>query len=96
MALDFYAPIVAAADGVVTFVGGDALFGLGWYVEIDHGDGWLTVYGHLVEFGVWQGQTVNRGDLIGYNGSTGHSTGPHLHFEVQHHDWYVDPEVVLP
>ena len=96
VALDFYAPIVAAADGVVTFVGGDALFGLGWYIEIDHGDGWLTVYGHLVEFAVWQGQTISRGEVIGYNGSTGYSTGPHLHFEVQHNDWYVDPLVVLP
>lgn len=96
VALDIYAPIVAAADGVVTFVGGDASFGLGWYVEIDHGDGWMTVYAHLVEFAVWQGQDVSRGDVIGYNGSSGLSTGPHLHFEVRHNDWYIDPLVVLP
>ena len=96
MALDFYEPIIAAADGVVTFVGGDPLFGLGWHVEIDHGGGWNTVYGHLVEFAAQQGQTVSRGDVIGYNGSTGHSTGPHLHFEVRHNDWYVDPMIVLP
>ena len=96
VALDIYEPIVASADGVVTFVGGDALLGLGWYVEIDHGNGWLTVYAHLVEFEVWQGQTVSQGDVIGYNGNTGYSTGPHLHFEVQHNDWYIDPLVVLP
>ncbi len=96
IALDTYEPIAAAADGVVTFVGGDQWFGLGLYVEIDHGNGWLTVYGHLIEFAVWQGQTVSQGEVIGYNGNTGHSTGPHLHLEVQHNDWYVDPLVVLP
>lgn len=96
VALDMYEPILAAADGVVTFVGGDADLGLGWYIEVDHGEGWSTVYAHLVEFAVWQGQAVNAGDLIGYNGNTGHSTGPHLHLEVRHYDWYVDPLVVLP
>lgn len=96
IALDLYEPIVAAADGVVTFVGGDSSFGLGWYVEVDHGDGWSTTYAHLVEFNVYEGQEVSRGDVLGYNGSTGLSTGPHLHFEVHHNDWYVDPLVVLP
>ena len=96
IALDMYDPILASADGVVTFVGGDELLGLGWYVEIEHGNGWVTVYAHLVEFAVWQGQLVSRGEIIGYNGNTGYSTGPHLHFEVQHNDWYVDPLVVLP
>ena len=96
LALDFYEPILAAADGVVTFVGGDSMLGLGWYVEVEHSDGWSTTYAHLVEFNVVQGQEVSGGDIIGYNGSTGHSTGPHLHFEVQHNDWYVDPLVVLP
>lgn len=96
VALDMYEPILAAADGVVTFVGGDAHLGLGWYIEIDHSDGWSTTYAHLVEFAVWQGQEVSAGDLIGYNGNTGHSTGPHLHLEVRHNDWYVDPLVVLP
>ena len=96
LALDMYEPILAAADGVVTFVGGDSMLGLGWYVEIEHSDGWTTVYAHLIEFNVFQGQQVNAGDVIGYNGSTGRSTGPHLHFEVQHNDWYVDPLVVLP
>jgi LysM repeat protein len=96
MALDIYEPIVAAADGVVTFVGGDSSFGLGWYVEVDHGDGWSTTYAHLVEFNVYEGEEVGQGDVIGYNGNTGYSTGPHLHFEVHHNDWFVDPMVVLP
>ena len=96
MALEFYEPIVAAADGVVSFVGGDSALGLGWYIEIEHDHGWSTTYAHLVEFGVHQGQVVERGEIIGYNGNTGYSTGPHLHFEVRHNDWYVDPEVVLP
>ncbi len=96
MALDLYVPIVAAADGLVTFVGGDSALGLGWYVEIEHDGGWRTTYAHLVEFNVQQGQYVTQGDIIGYNGNTGYSTGPHLHFEVRHNDWYVDPLVVLP
>ncbi|MYB23396.1 MAG: LysM peptidoglycan-binding domain-containing protein [Chloroflexi bacterium] len=96
IALDTYEPILAAADGLVTFVGGDAHIGLGWYIEIDHGNGWSSVYAHLVEFAVWQGQEVSAGEIIGYNGNTGHSTGPHLHLEIRHNDWYVDPLVMLP
>ena len=96
VALDVYVPIVAAADGEVTFVGGDSALGLGWYVEIAHADGWATTYAHLSEFAVHEGQYVYQGDVIGYNGNTGYSTGPHLHFEVRHGDWYIDPIVVLP
>jgi len=96
LALDLFVPIVAAADGVVTFVGGDSALGLGWYIEIEHEYGWRTTYAHLSEFAVYQGQHVSQGDVIGYNGNTGYSTGPHLHFEVHHNDWYVDPLVVLP
>ena len=96
MAIDSWEPIVAAADGLVVFVGGDPSSGLGWYIEIEHANGWRTVYAHLIEFAVYQGQLVQRGEIIGYNGTTGQSTGPHLHFEVRHNDWYVDPAVVLP
>lgn len=96
IALDTYEPILAAADGRVTFVGGDAHIGLGWYIEIDHGNGWSSVYAHLVEFAVWQGQEVSAGEIIGYNGNTGHSTGPHLHLEIRHNDWYIDPLLMLP
>lgn len=96
MAIDPWEPILAAADGLVVFVGGDPTSGLGWYIEIEHPNGWRTVYAHLSEFAVYQGQLVKQGEVIGYNGTTGESTGPHLHFEVRHNDWYVDPAVVLP
>lgn len=96
IALDFYEPIVAAADGLVTFVGGDPDSGLGWHIEIDHGDGWVTAYAHLSDFEVYEGTLVKQGEVIGYNGSTGESTGPHLHLEIRHNDWYIDPMVFLP
>ena len=96
MAIDAWEPILAAADGLVTFVGGDPASGLGWYIEIEHPNGWRTVYAHLSDFAVYQGQLVKRGEVIGYNGTTGESTGPHLHFEVRHNEWYVDPMAILP
>ena len=96
IALDHSLPIVAAADGFVSFVGGDPSSGLGWYIEIDHGNGWVTAYGHLSDFAVQQGIFVRQGETIGYNGNTGLSTGPHLHLEVRHHDWYIDPLIFLP
>ena len=96
IALDYSEPILAIADGVVTFVGGDETTGLGWYVEIDHGGGWSSVSAHLSEFAVWEGQEVEAGGIVGYNGNSGYSTGPHLHLEIHHNDWYVDPLVVLP
>ncbi len=96
MAIDAWEPILASADGLVVFVGGDPGWGLGLYIEIEHPNGWRTVYAHLSDFAVYQGQLVKQGELIGYNGTTGESTGPHLHFEVHHNDWYVDPAVVLP
>lgn len=96
VAVDMWVPILAAADGLVTFVGGDPCCGLGLYVEVEHPNGWRSVYAHLTEFAVGQGQLVQRGEQLGYNGNTGLSTGPHLHFEVHHHDWYIDPLAVLP
>ena len=96
VAVDMWVPITAAADGMVAFVGGDPCCGLGLYVEVEHPGGWKTIYAHLTDFAVGQGQLVQRGETLGYNGNTGQSTGPHLHFEVHHHDWYIDPLVVLP
>jgi len=75
-------PIYATADGVV----GRAEYNNGGYgnlVEIDHGQGIQTRYGHLSRFAAHAGQRVHRGDLIGYMGSTGRSTGSHLHYEVR-------------
>jgi murein DD-endopeptidase MepM/ murein hydrolase activator NlpD len=73
-------PIYAAADGVVRYTGrmGD----LGLLIDINHGYNYRTRYGHLSKIKVKRGQKVRRGDLIGLMGSTGYSTGPHLHYEV--------------
>jgi murein DD-endopeptidase MepM/ murein hydrolase activator NlpD len=73
-------PVVAAGAGVVVSAGPNG--GYGNAILIDHGDGWLTHYGHLSAIGVQAGQRVTPGQHIGDEGSTGHSTGPHLHFEV--------------
>jgi len=65
--------------------------GYGNYVFIDHGNGKLTIYGHLTNAIVSTGQTVSKGQTIGYSGSTGNSTGPHLHFECQYNGVKYDP-----
>lgn len=65
--------------------------GYGNYVFIDHGNGKLTIYGHLTNAIVSTGQTVTKGQTIGYAGSTGNSTGPHLHFECQYYGVKYDP-----
>ncbi len=83
-------PIIAAADGTVTFSGGDNS-GYGYYVTIDHGSGYSTLYGHCSSLAVSSGQYVSQGDVIGYVGSTGNSTGPHLHFEIREDGTQVNP-----
>ena len=82
-------PVVAPADGVVTFA--DNLTGYGRMLVIEHGNGISTRYGHLSGFAVAAGQSVQRGDIIGYVGLSGRSTGPHLHYEVRIHDAPVNP-----
>jgi len=82
-------PIVAPADGVVTVT--DTMGGYGKTIMIDHGNGISTRYGHLSGFAVTAGQKVQRGDLIGYVGESGRSTGPHLHYEVRINDTPVNP-----
>lgn len=74
--------ILAAASGTVTWAGYDNS-GYGNYVIIDHGNGYSTVYGHCSSLSVTTGQTVTQGQVIAAIGSTGDSTGPHLHFEVR-------------
>ncbi len=87
----------AAAAGVVTFAGGDPCCEYGLHVEIDHGDGWSTLYGHFSKIGVKVGQQVDQGSLLGLGGQTGFATGKHLHFEIrQDEDNYVDPLRYLP
>lgn len=73
-------PMVASANGVVVRAGWDG--GLGNAIRIDHGYGYATIYGHLAKMNVRVGQRVKRGQIIGLVGSTGLSTGPHLHYEV--------------
>jgi len=77
---EYGAPVLATADGTVYFSGYEQY--LGHVVKIDHGYGFETVYGHLSKRLVSKGDTVKRGDAIGKVGSTGRSTGPHIHYEV--------------
>jgi len=73
-------PIIATADGKVEYAGWKT--GLGIMVKIDHGHGYATIYGHMSKNIARTGDIVRRGDSIGEVGSTGHSTGPHVHYEV--------------
>lgn len=87
------APIHAAAKGVVSFVGQKT--GYGNVVEVSHGNGMLTRYAHMSATKARVGQPVAAGDVIGAIGSTGRSTGPHLHFEVRINDRAVNPRPFL-
>ena len=81
--------VVAAADGVVSYVG--YLGTAGNAVLIDHGNGITTMYYHLSAFNTSVGANVYAGQTIAYSGSTGASSGPHLHFGVRINGAYVDP-----
>jgi len=81
--------VIAPADGVVTFA--DFMGGYGKAVMLDHGHGISTRYGHLSGYAVTPGQHLHRGDVIGYVGLSGRSTGPHLHYEVRINDTPVNP-----
>ena len=83
-------PIVATADGVVTDAGWNS-GGYGNMVDIDHGNGYLTRYAHAQAVVVSPGQYVRRGQVIAYMGSTGYSTGPHVHYEVRINGRAVNP-----
>lgn len=89
------APIYAADSGVIVFAGW-ATGGYGNMVMIDHGNGYQTLYGHMSSVGVSCGRSIGQGGIIGYSGSTGNSTGPHLHFEVRFQGGFVNPWFVLP
>ncbi|MEP7355650.1 MAG: peptidoglycan DD-metalloendopeptidase family protein, partial [Anaerolineales bacterium] len=88
-------PIYATDSGVIVYAGPNS-FGYGNLVVIDHGNGWQSVYGHLSQWNVECGQSVFQGNLIGLAGSTGNSSGPHLHFELRYKGSYVNPWTVLP
>jgi len=78
---DYGSPIVAAAGGVVIFAGFHPQYG--YMIDIDHGNDLLTRYAHTSKIVVREGDLVQRGKKIGEVGTTGRSTGPHLHFEVR-------------
>lgn len=82
--------VAAVKSGTVSFAGWSS--GYGYRIVIDHGDGSQTTYSHLSDIGVKKGEAVTAGTQIGLSGNTGHSTGPHLHFEVKVDGEYVDPE----
>jgi murein DD-endopeptidase MepM/ murein hydrolase activator NlpD len=88
--MDYGAPagtkILAVGKGRIVKAG-EAWDGYGISVFVDHGNGYLTHYAHMSKTAVRYGQTVNTGQVIGYEGSTGDSTGPHLHFEVHKGMW---------
>lgn len=86
-------PIRASADGRVAFSGRNG--GYGNAVIIDHGQGLETLYGHNASNVVREGQMIRRGDVVGYVGSTGRSTGPHVHFEVRKDGVAVNPQKYL-
>jgi murein DD-endopeptidase MepM/ murein hydrolase activator NlpD len=89
------APVMAAADGLVVAVGHSGV-GYGNFIVIAHGAGVATLYGHLLQTDVRVGDRVVRGQVIALEGSTGLSTGPHLHFELRVNDQVVDPLPYLP
>ncbi len=84
--------IVASDGGTVSWCGEKG--GYGNCVMIDHGNGYTTLYGHMSSYAVSYGDSVSKGQTIGYVGSTGWATGPHLHFEIRYGDTCLDPEAV--
>jgi len=86
-------PVLAADNGVASVY--STCCGYGNYVILTHGNGYSTLYGHLASFNVSTGRLVVRGQVIAFEGSTGNSTGPHVHFEVRFNDNYVDPCLYL-
>jgi murein DD-endopeptidase MepM/ murein hydrolase activator NlpD len=93
IANDVGTPEYAAAAGKVIWAGwGD----YGIFVQIDHGNGFQTVYGHMSQVLVTDGQMVSQGQLIGLMGATGRATGPHVHFEIRYNGVPQDPLQLLP
>ncbi len=91
-----WTPVMSTADGIVTFVGYRGNYGLS--IKISHSGGsYMTVYAHLEQASVEEGQVVKRRERIGYIGNTGRSTGPHLHYEVRKFDKHTNPmKYILP
>jgi murein DD-endopeptidase MepM/ murein hydrolase activator NlpD len=90
------APVYAADSGVVTMAQGGYNYGYGNVIQIDHGNGYSTVYAHLSVIGVGVCASVSAGQWIGAAGSTGNAQGAHLHFEVRQNGGFINPWFVLP
>jgi murein DD-endopeptidase MepM/ murein hydrolase activator NlpD len=91
-----WTPVFATADGIVAYVGRKEYYGN--TVDIDHhGNGFSTRFAHMVQSAVVEGQVLRRGDLVGYMGSTGRSTGTHLHYEIREVNKPVNPiDLIVP
>jgi murein DD-endopeptidase MepM/ murein hydrolase activator NlpD len=87
-------PVYSAFDGIIRIAGYNS-GGYGKFVVVRHNNGLETLYGHLSEINLYSNTIVKAGDLIGYGGSTGHSTGPHLHFETRYEGNPFDPTEVF-
>lgn len=93
IAVDFGAPVYATAAGKVEQAGWNG--GYGRFIKISHGNGYETAYGHMSSLIVKEGQKVVKGEIIGFVGSSGYSTGPHVHYEVLADGQNIDPGYVL-
>ena len=93
IAVEFGEPVYASAMGTVEVAGWNG--GYGRYVRIDHGNGYETAYGHMSGIAVAPGQSVRKGEIIGFVGSSGYSTGPQVHCEVFVDGQNVDPMYML-
>lgn len=87
------APILAASRGIVSFAG--KMVDFGYVVDVEHGYGYKTRYAHMRSVSVKVGDVVQSSQLLGHIGSTGHSTGPHLHYEVRYHGKLINPQPFL-
>jgi len=90
---EYGTPVIAPADGIVRIA--DLMNGYGRTVLVDHSNGITTLYGHLSGFAVTAGQSIHRGDTLGFIGLSGRSTGPHLHYEVRINNTPVNPHKFL-
>jgi len=86
--------IYAVDAGTVVYAGWND-WGYGNLIILDHGNGWQSLYGHLSQINVSCGQNVGQSDVIGLMGSTGHSSGPHLHFELSYNGAHINPHVIF-
>lgn len=90
IANDIGTPVKATADGIIVYAEFEA-GGYGNLVTINHGNGYMTKFGHMLKYVVSPGQHIKKGQIIGYLGNTGHSTAPHLHYEVKLNGIAVNP-----